>query len=290
MKKYFILFPVYNDWTSLWKLSKEINEQIKGLDAKFSFLFINDASTEKKPNFNLTLDKIDSVKVINMNKNQLSGRCIATGLKYIYENEEFDHVIVMDSDGEDKPECIIEIHNKNKTLLNKTVVVERLRRNENIFYKLFYKIHKITTAIFAGKLIKFGNFVCLPKDHVHKLIQEKNLWNAFSSTIAKVIEDRIFIKSDRGKRYFGPSKTSYFRLIHHAFTIMSVFYRVVFLRILIISSVYLFFIYDKILILNLLPLVLILIFLTIILLVSKRANIKELNNSLKNIKDVEVLK
>ena len=290
MKRYFILFPVYNDWTSLWKLSKKINEQVKGLDAKFSFLFINDASTETRPEFNLNLEKIDSVKVINMKKNQLSGRCIATGLKYIYENEEFDYIIVMDSDGEDKPEGIVDIHNKNQKLQNKTIVIERQRRNENIFYKILYKIHKINTALFAGKLIKFGNYVCLPRDHVYRLIQEKNLWNSFSATIAKVIKDRMFIKADRGIRYYGPSKTSYFNLIHHAFTIMSVFSGVVFFRAFIISLIYFFFIYDKILILNLLPLIIIIFFVILILLVSRRSNIKDLNNSLENIKNLEILK
>ena len=90
MKKYIILFPLYNDWASLWKLSKEINDQIKGLNAKFSFLFINDASTEKRLNFESIFTNVDSIKVINMKRNHLSGRCIATGLKYITENQEND--------------------------------------------------------------------------------------------------------------------------------------------------------------------------------------------------------
>ena len=78
-----------------------------------------------------------------MKKNQLSGRCIATGLKYIYENEEFDYIIVMDSDGEDKPEGIVDIHNKNQKLQNKTIVIERQRRNENIFIKFYIKFIKL---------------------------------------------------------------------------------------------------------------------------------------------------
>ena len=290
MKKYLILFPVYNDWTSLWKLSKEINDHVKKLDARFSFLFINDASTEKKPDFDFNLEKINSVKIINMKINQLSGRCIATGLKYIYENEEFDYVIVMDSDGEDKPENIIDIYNKNEHFKDKTILVERLKRNENIFYKILYEIHKINTVFFTGNLIKFGNFVCLPKDHVYKLIQERSLWNSFSATISKAIKDKKFIKADRGTRYYGPSKTSYFNLIHHAFTIMSVFSKVVFFRAFAISLLYIFFIYDNISVLNSFPLIILLVFVVVIFLVSRRANIKELNKSLEKIKNLEILK
>jgi len=41
-----------------------------------------------------------------MKKNQGHARCIATGLKYIFEKEDFDYVIPMDGDGEDRPEEI----------------------------------------------------------------------------------------------------------------------------------------------------------------------------------------
>ena len=290
MKKYIILFPLYNDWKSLYKLSKEINDQIKGLSAKFSFLFINDASSETKESFELNLSKIDSIKIINMNKNQLSGRCIATGLKYIIENEEFDYVIVMDSDGEDKSEYIIDFVNKTEESPNRTIVANRHRRLENVIYKLMYSIHKIITLIFTGKLIKFGNFVCLPKNHIVRLLQDKNLWNSFSATVAKIIDDKIYINADRGKRYFGPSKTSYLKLIHHSFTIISVFIKTVVLRTFLISIIYLVLTYGQISILTLFPLIVLSIFLIINLIISQRGNLGKLQNSLQNIKNIETLK
>ena len=290
MKKYIILFPLYNDWKSLYKLSKEINDQIKGLSAKFSFLFINDASSEPKASFKLNLSKIDSIKIINMKKNQLSGRCIATGLKYIIENEEFDYVIVMDSDGEDKPEYIINLVKKTEEFPNKTIVANRHRRLENVIYKLMYSIHKIITLIFTSKLIKFGNFVCLPKNHIFKLLQDKNLWNSFSATVAKIIDDKIYINADRGKRYFGPSKTSYLKLIHHSFTIISVFIKTVFLRTFLISIIYFALTFGQISILTLFSLIVLLIFLIINLIISQRGNLSKLQNSLRNVKSIETLK
>ena len=290
MKKIIILFPVYNDWQSLQKLCEEINFQVKDLDADFSFLFVNDASTEKKINFSANLNKINSIKVINMKKNHLSGRCIATGLKYIIEKENFDNVIVMDSDGEDKPEYIIEIFKKISNFPNKTVLATRFRRNENILYKFFYEFHKIITLIFTGKLIKFGNFVSLPKIHVNELINQGSLWNSFSATIVKVIKDKISIKTDRGKRYYGPSKTSYYKLFHHSFTIMSVFYKTIFLRSVIISITYIFFIYKNVTLIKLIPFLLLSIFLLIIFNVSRRENLTELKNSLEKIENIETIK
>ena len=290
MKKFIILFPVYNDWDSLWKLCEEINAEVKNLDADFSFLFINDASTEKRINFPTNLNKINSIKVINMKKNHLSGRCIAIGLQHIIKKENFDYVIVMDSDGEDKPEYILDIFKKISNFPNNTILATRFRRNENIIYKFLYEFHKIITLVFTGNLIKFGNFVCLPKNHVNKLISEGSLWNSFSGTITKILKDKISIKTDRGKRYYGPSKTSYFKLIHHSFTIMSVFYKTIFLRSFIISIIYFFFIYESITLIKLIPLFLLFVFMSIILIVSRRESLTELNSSLERIESIEILK
>jgi hypothetical protein len=94
----------------------------------------------------------------------------------------------------------------------------------------------------------------------------------------------------KGKRYFGPSKISYLKLIHHSFTIISVFTKIVFFRVLLISLIYFFIIYSKISILNLFPLLILLIFLLIIFLISRRDNLNALQNFSKNIKDIEILK
>ena len=290
MRKFIILFPVYNDWKSLWRLCEEIDDQVKDLDADFSLLFVNDASTEKKINFESNLNKINSIKIINMKKNHLSGRCIATGLQYISKKEEFDHVIVMDSDGEDKPEYIIEIFKKTLNFPNKIIVATRFSRCENIFYKFLYEVHKMVTLVFTGKLIKFGNFVCLPKSHVEDLINQGSLWNSFSATIVKIVKEKISIKTDRGKRYYGPSKTSYYKLFYHSFTIMSVFKKTIFLRSFIISIIYIFLIYQNVTFVKLIPFFFLLIFLSIIFTVSRRENLDELKNSLENIDGIETLK
>ena len=50
MKKIIILIPVFNDWESLKRLIKEINETIKDeKDFLFECLIINDASTQDLP-------------------------------------------------------------------------------------------------------------------------------------------------------------------------------------------------------------------------------------------------
>ena len=103
MKKYFILIPVYNDWQSVFKLLENIDVQIKDWDAEVSVLIVNDASTEERPKTELDFKNIKSLRVINMKQNKGHARCNAAGLKYISEKENFDYVILMDGDGEDRP-------------------------------------------------------------------------------------------------------------------------------------------------------------------------------------------
>ena len=166
MKKIIILIPLFNDWRSVSKLLNEIDLQIINWDAEVSVIIVNDASTEERSGLESNYKKIKSVKILNMKKNKVHQRCIASGLKYICENEDFDRVIIMDADGEDRPEELNEFFNKAKENPNMTITGNRFKRSEGIVFKILYEVHKVLTLIFAGKLIKFGNFTCLTKEHL----------------------------------------------------------------------------------------------------------------------------
>ena len=107
-----ILIPVYNDWQSVFKLLDEIDYNISEIDHEISVTIVNDASNHDRDNENRNYQNIHSVKILNMRINQGHARCIATGLKYIFNKEDFDYVIPMDGDGEDRPEEIREFINK----------------------------------------------------------------------------------------------------------------------------------------------------------------------------------
>ena len=172
MKKIIILIPLYNDWKSVSKLLYNIDAQIKNWDTEVSVIIVNDASTEERSNLKSNFEKIKSVKIINMKKNRVHQRCIAAGLKYISEKENFDRVIIMDADGEDRPEELNDFFNKSKENPKMTITGNRYKRSEGFVFRILYEIHKILTLVFTGKLIKFGNFSCLTKEHVEKLISK----------------------------------------------------------------------------------------------------------------------
>ena len=289
MKKFIILIPLFNDWKSVSRLLNEIDIQTNNWNASVSILIVNDASTEERSGIEFNFKKIESVKILNMKKNRVHQRCIAAGLKYICKNEDFDRVIIMDADGEDRPEELNDFFEKAQKNPDMTITGNRFKRSEGIIFKVLYEVHKILTFIFTGKLIKFGNFSCLPKAHVEQLIQKSYLWNSYSSSVVRTINNRTFVPSKRGLRYVLPSKMNFTSLIFHSLSIISVFRNVVIMRSIIFFLVYLFLIYNNISILTMLPAFCLLVFVFIILKISMRANMEEFNQSLENIGSIDVL-
>ena len=289
MKKFIILIPLFNDWKSVSKLLNEINSQVINWDADVSVIIVNDASTEPRSGLESNYKKIKSVKILNMKENRVHQRCIASGLKYICENEDFDRVIVMDADGEDRPEELNDFFNKVQENSKMTITGNRFKRSEGVVFKILYEVHKLLTLIFTGKLIKFGNFTCLPKDHVKQLIQKPYLWNSYSSSVVRTINDRIFIPSKRGLRYVLPSKMNFTGLVFHSLAIISVFRNTVIIRSIAFLLVYLFLISNNFSILTLIPILFLILFVLIILKISKRTNMEGLNKSLENIGSIDVL-
>ena len=285
-----ILIPVYNDFESASKLINEINSTITNLSQEFSIILVNDASTDKVGIDISKIDKIGSIKIINMKENRGHARCNAAGLKYIFENEEFDYVIPMDGDGEDRPEEILKFVEFIKYENSKPIAGERIKRSEGLIFKLSYEVHKLITYVFTGNSIKFGNYTCLPKSTVEKMINDKATWSSFSGSLAKLEKNRSTIPSIRGPRYFGPSKMSFYNLIKHSLSIIAVFKINVIIRSILFFLIYFVLILKNITYITSIPLILVVIFVVSVLGISKRENLDQLNNSLLNISNIDNLK
>ncbi len=286
MKKIIILIPVYNDWKSLNKLLIEINENIKSFsNIIFECLIVNDASTTQ-PSELIKPTNFWSMELLNMKENKGHARCNAFGIRYVFQNKKFDNLILMDSDGEDRPEEIKNLIEKIKEIPSLSVVAKRIKRSEGPFFQSLYQLHKLITFIFTGKIINFGNYSILTKSDVEKLHSKASLWSSYSGSVKKNIKSLSEINSIRGLRYFGPSKMSLFKLIIHSLSIMAVFKYQVFLRsaLMLIALAYLnsylgtFVIFFQISIV---------IFNLIIFAVSQREQKKDLLNSHNNLGEIK---
>ena len=289
MKKFVILISIFNDWESVFKLLENIDLQVYDYNVEVSIIIINDASTNKRPRVDLNFRKIKSVRVLNMKKNNGHARCYATGLKFLVEKENFDYVILMDGDGEDRPEELTLILNKSKENPLKTITADRIKRSEGFFFKFLYQCHKILTYVFTGKFVKFGNYSCLPNKDASELIQYASIWSSFSGSVTKIISNRISIPSIKGQRYFGPSQMNFFKLLIHSFSIIAVFKKTVIFRSILFVSLYLFLTINSFSIITFLPILIILIFLFTVIKISFRENINEFKVSLDNIDNIDIL-
>ncbi len=288
--KYVILVPIYNDRESLKLLVENINSEIKDLNHEISLVVINDASSQQIIDTYPNIENISSFEIINMKENRGHARCIASGLKYIFEKKDFDFVIPMDGDGEDRPQEIKNFLQLSEQSGEKSITGERVKRSEGLFFQLCYQFHKFLTLAFTGQSIKFGNFTCLSKSTVKKMLEEKATWNSFSGSLKKVEKDLISTPSIRGKRYFGPSQMSFFNLLKHSLSIISVFRKTVLIRSALFIIFYILLIKSYASVITSLPLVLLLIMIYSISSLALRENIEEFNNSLTNIHDIDKIK
>ena len=286
MRKIVILIPVFNDWESFKKLIAEINANISNFkETHFECLVVNDASTIDQPQLTRP-SNIKSLEILNMKENRGHARCNAFGIRHVLQKKDFDYLILMDGDGEDRPieiKSLIEVINNKPTV---SVVAKRVKRSEGLFFQFMYQVHKLITLIFTGQNINFGNYSILTKKDVEKLHSKASLWSSFSGTVKKNLKSLNEIKSVRGLRYFGPSQMSLFKLLIHSFSIIAVFKYHVFLRstFIIILLVYLSSTLGN---LSIFFIILTVIFNLLIFLISQRESAKDLINSHQNLSEVK---
>ena len=285
-----ILIPIFNDRESLTKLIEDINFEIKDITSHISIIVVNDASSQQIIDNYPNTENIKAIEIINMKENRGHARCIASGLKYIFGKKEFDFAIPMDGDGEDRPEEIKNFIQLAEQSEKKTIVGERTKRSESLFFKTCYQFHKILTFGFTGQSIKFGNFTCLSKSTIEKMLNEKATWNSFSGSLKKVEKDLLSIPSVRGSRYFGPSKMSFFNLLKHSLSIISVFQKSVLIRSAFFIIFYILLIKNNASIITSIPLILLLIMIYSISTLALRENMDEFDKCLLNINDIEKIK
>lgn len=225
MKICFVI-PTYNDEISLKKLIENINKELKNFI--IHYIIVDDCSENDYQNIS-NFQKIDLLK---LKKNQGSQKAISIGLKYVRDKSlEFDYLIVMDSDGEDKPEDLkLLITEAGKMNDNSIIFASRRKRMEIFTFKFFYFFYKLTFRIFTGKKINFGNYSCIPKKFLDELLEISFLKLHFAAGIIKSKLNYSDIPCDKGPRYAGDSKMSFKNLFIHGFKAFSIFLKEIIIR------------------------------------------------------------
>ena len=230
--KHIILIPCFNDWEALQLLIARIQQVTEqSLYQSFSFLILDDCSTQPIASFNFSNVPIE---VLQLNRNIGHQRAIAIGLSYIQFNLPCDNVIVMDADGEDKPEDISTLIN---AIASKKSIVfaRRTKRQEGFVFGFFYSIYKIVFRLLTGKKIEFGNFCIIPYHLLKNIVYVSEIWNHFSGGVIRSKVQYSSIPLERGRRLAGKSKMNFTSLIIHGMSAVSVHIDTVAVRLLLFS-------------------------------------------------------
>jgi polyisoprenyl-phosphate glycosyltransferase len=226
-----IIIPLYNDWDALDLLLKEIKKSVSvELFSKFSFVIVDDCSSIP---CNIQRFAGYDLSIIRLWRNVSHQKAIALGISYLTQTLDFEKVIVMDSDGEDRPSDLQHLYEASLQEPDKIIFAKRAKRSEGLIFRIGYLIYKSLFGLLTGKVIEFGNFSILPFRQAQKLAYVSEIWNHFPGGIIRSKLPYSSIPIERGTRLAGKSKMNFVSLVLHGLSAVSVHLDTVAVRILI---------------------------------------------------------
>lgn len=234
-KKIVIAMPVFNDWDSAKVLIKNIDHSVKNNAFHFSILLIDDGSSISVPDdlIGTSLDSIKKIDLLQLRRNLGHQRAIAIALTYIFQSYPCDAVIVMDADGEDRPEDILPLINLcAEYKFKKIIFAERAKRVERLLFKFFYRCYQILHRVLTGYPIRVGNFSVIPFNLLSPLAVSSELWNHYAASVYKLKIPYSMRPTARGSRISGGSKMNFVSLVIHGLSAISVYSELVGTRVL----------------------------------------------------------
>ncbi|HEY45489.1 MAG: hypothetical protein AMJ88_11405 [Anaerolineae bacterium SM23_ 63] len=238
-KKIAIVSPVYNDWDSYFQLVNEIKNCHSGLDVMIDMFAIDDGSDEVRDvpeGGHFSEGNITRLEVLHLIHNMGHQRAIAIGLSEVFQREHYDAVVVMDADGEDRPEDVFKLIQAFLEDPNRIVVAQRTKRSEGWLFRRLYALYKLLFRGLVGTRVDFGNFCILPSFALERLAFDSNTWNHLAAAIIRSNLPFRRIQTERGVRYSDRTKMSLEPYVIHGLSAMSVFSDRVFVRIMIVFA------------------------------------------------------
>ncbi|HRQ65776.1 MAG TPA: glycosyltransferase [Xanthomonadaceae bacterium] len=170
--------------------------------------------------------------ILRLSRNVGHQRAIATGLRYANDHvADARRIVVMDCDGEDRPETILQLLAQLEGADTDIVVAERRRRFASIRFRLFYAIYRWLFGLLTGRRISFGNFMAMKPEALKRLAAMGELPIHVAGT---VLLSRLRWRPcpiDRGTRYAGTSRMNFVGLVLHGFKGLMVFAEDVLVRV-----------------------------------------------------------
>lgn len=233
-----VLVPVLDDWESFAILVERLSQSFLESGLTVRVVAVDDGSSEPFDPARLARlggPTLLDVSVIRLAVNLGHQRAIAVGLSALAPDADLDAIVVMDSDGEDRPEDIAALSDAHQLNPGAAVLARRTKRSETGIFRIGYALYKSLFRVLTGQTIDFGNFSLLPIAVVRRLVHMPELWNNLPAALMRSRVRYVSVPLARGARYRGRSKMNLLSLVVHGLSAMSVYTDVIFVRIILMA-------------------------------------------------------
>jgi polyisoprenyl-phosphate glycosyltransferase len=232
-----ILIPIFNDWGSLAKLLPEIDAVLKSAGLRGRVTVVDDGSTVT-PDDEIRRQAYTSIRtteLVRLRCNLGHQRAIAVGMAHLNRSGVgAGAVVVMDGDGEDRPEDIPPLVAELSRTHCQVVFAARTKRFESQAFRLMYQLYRLVHWLLTGIAVRVGNFSAVSPSILPGLLISPDIWNHYA---AAVFRSRIRFSTlplPRGRRYLGASQMRYSSLVAHGLSAIAVFGEIVGARLILL--------------------------------------------------------
>ena len=230
--------PVYNDWEAAGALCRMLDEGCAALkNARVSVVLVDDGSEQRAADDLASWQPrhLTGITIVRLRRNVGHQRTIALGLAYLYEQSDAAAMLVMDADGEDKPEDAIALIKAYLADPARAVVAALRRRLEGTVFTTGYHLYRAFHWLLTGIEVRIGNFSIVPRELAGAIVLTSESWTHYAASAVKARVPMTTIPMDRGRRLAGRSSMSYVSLVTHGLSAISVFREVVGTRLLLMA-------------------------------------------------------
>ena len=235
-----VVVPVLNDWDQASRLIRELDALPALAGRRLRMMLVDDGSFPPPPTDDLAraasgAGSVAGLTLIRLACNLGHQRAIAAGLVEASRDAGLGQVVVMDADGEDRPEdvaALIAAASGGEAI----VLALRSRRSEGLGFRIGYATYRFLFRMLTGHGIRFGNFCLIPHGFLNSLTHNPATWNNLAAAIMRSRLPTLSVPTTRGDRYGGRSQMNFLALAVHGLSAISVYIDLTLIRVIMAAA------------------------------------------------------
>jgi polyisoprenyl-phosphate glycosyltransferase len=224
-----VIVPAFEDSAAVRILLGEIK---RVLGDEVFVVVVDDGSVVAPPSPSDLRAAGAACALLQLGRNVGHQRALAVGLAYAVNRFPGGRpFILMDADGEDRPESIPELLAALAQGNVDIAVAERRKRWESMTFRAAYLVYRAVFGLLTGRRIRFGNFMAMTSGAARRMASMGELAIHVAGCVLLSRLRWVAVPIDRGARYAGQSRMNFVSLALHGFRGLMVFAEDVLVRV-----------------------------------------------------------